>query len=65
MSRAIGDLFYSHAVPCLPDLQRHVLSENDLGLVLATDGVWDGIYMMNDVDGSKNKQLLLKQQNHK
>jgi serine/threonine protein phosphatase PrpC len=42
MSRAFGDSFYEDAVPSIPDVVIQPFSPfTDLGIVLATDGVWD------------------------
>ncbi|CAI9093645.1 OLC1v1029198C1 [Oldenlandia corymbosa var. corymbosa] len=42
MSRAFGDfVLKNHGVIAIPEVSCHQLSENDLFLVLASDGVWD------------------------
>ena len=44
LSRALGDFaFKKYGISCVPYIQKHLITENDLYLVLASDGVWDVI----------------------
>lgn len=41
LSRALGDFHYRDGVPCQPDVVERRLTDDDLLLVLGTDGLWD------------------------
>jgi serine/threonine protein phosphatase PrpC len=42
MSRSIGDIIaHTAGVSAEPEVTEHVIEQNDLFLILASDGIWD------------------------
>ena len=44
VSRSLGDFIYKESgVVCHPDTKRHEILPDDEWILLASDGIWDGL----------------------
>ena len=59
LARAFGDFaFKKYGVTCLPFINKYVITENDLFIVLASDGVWDVVNEDNMLDLFRNNSSI-------
>ena len=59
LARAFGDFaFKKYGVTCLPFINKYVITENDLFIVLASNGVWDVVNEDNMLDLFRNNSSI-------